>query len=361
MLINALDEPRVLPKRIEDRGSSDTLHWKDFSQQNVWHRVTAECRKDIVHGPSHTSSADRKYEADSTSFFSAPSDALDLCRHPEYSRMHGIWRSPMSFQIIQSAVPILSPAVLSTMGDVPFPAAAYTDEAYAYAEVEDALWESKAPGLYWAGKTTGSFQKADSFEWKQHHRQRFVSLVDNLGTQTYSYLERPNGDTAWQRYNSSVIDESLYNVHFTGVVQCEETITCDNIQEYFEIHEPEPRSEAFKYTLVFDLDGNGHSGRFYRLLASRSLPLKQTVFREWHDERLQPWQHYVPISLEMGDLPEVVRYLVDEEEGRQMAAQLAEMGRQWSLRALRPIDQVIYLYRLVLELSSLQDPRRPAL
>jgi hypothetical protein len=57
----------------------------------------------------------------------------------------------------------------------------------------------------------------------------------------------------------------------------------------------------------------------------------------------------------------VVRYLVDEEEGRQIAAQLAEMGRQWSLRALRPTDQVIYIYRLMLELSFLQDPRRSAL
>jgi hypothetical protein len=361
MLINALDEPRVLAKGVGDRDSSGTLGWTDFSQQNVWHKVTAECRKDIVPGPLHISSADRKYEADSTSFFSAPSDALDLCHHSEYSRMHGIWRSPTSLKITQSAVPILSPAVLSTMGDIPFPAAAYTDEAYTYAEIEDIFWESKAPGLYWAGKTTGSFQKADSLDWKQHHRQRFVSLVDNLGTQIYSYLKRPNEDAAWQRYNSSIIDGSLYNVHFTGVVQCEDTITCDNIQEYFDIREPEPRSEAFKYTLVFDLDGNGHSGRFYRLLTSRSLPLKQTVFREWHDERLQPWQHYVPISLEMDDLPEVVRYLVDEEEGRQIAAQLAEMGRQWSLRALRPTDQVIYIYRLMLELSFLQDPRRSAL
>jgi hypothetical protein len=84
------------------------------------------------------------------------------------------------------------------------------------------------------------------------------------------------------------------------------------------------------------------------------------VFREWHDDRLQPWQHYVPISLGMEELPEVVRYLVGEKEGRELAALLAENGRQWSLRALRPVDQVIYLYRLMLELSRLQDPTRPA-
>lgn len=62
----------------------------------------------------------------------------------------------------------------------------------------------------------------------------------------------------------------------------------------------------------------------------------------------------------MNDLPEAVRYLAGEEEGRQIAAMLAERSRQWSLRALRPIDQAIYVFRLMLELARLQDPDRPA-
>jgi hypothetical protein len=159
---------------------------------------------------------------------------------------------------------------------------------------------------------------------------------------------------------SSTLNRSLYDVKFTGVVQCADLATEDAVRAYFKIHDAEPRSEAFRYTLAFDLDGNGHSGRYYRLLNSRSLPLKQTVFREWHDERLQPWQQYVPITLSMEDLPEVVRYLADEEEGRQIAAQMAERGREWSLRALRPVDQVIYLFRVMIELSRLQEPSRPA-
>jgi len=61
----------------------------------------------------------------------------------------------------------------------------------------------------------------------------------------------------------------------------------------------------------------------------------------------------------MEDLPEVVRYLADDEEGKQVAVLMAEKGREWSLRALRPVDQAIYLYRLLLELARLQDPGRP--
>ena len=287
-------------------------------------------------------------------------EAVDLCSHPKYRHMHGFWRSPTSFSATRSRVPILSPAVLSTMGDIPFPAAAYLNPAYTYDESEDMSWEKKTAGLYWAGKTTGSFQEPADQAWKQDHRQRFVSLANDLEPRTHAYLWRPNGSDTWQKRSSSVLNPSLYTVHFTDVVQYADQRTNDAIRGYFHVHDEEPREEAFKYTLTFDLDGNGHSGRFYRLLNSRSLPLKQTVFREWHDEHLQPWLHYVPISLGMEDLPEVVRYLADDEEGRRIAAVMAEKGRLWSRRALRPVDQAVYIYRLMLELARLQDPGRPA-
>lgn len=50
------------------------------------------------------------------------------------------------------------------------------------------------------------------------------------------------------------------------------------MREYSDICGAESKSEAFEYTLNFDLDGNGHSGRLYRLFHSRSLLLKQIVF-----------------------------------------------------------------------------------
>jgi hypothetical protein len=197
-------------------------------------------------------------------------------------------------------------------------------------------------------------------DWKNHHRQRFVALTNGLEPKKHTYLARSGHDgTEWQAHKSRVLKHSLYNVHFTDVVQLADDATNAFIRAYFDIHPAAPSSESFKYTLNFDLDGNGHSGRFYRLLNSSSLPLKQTLFREWHDERLQPWLHYVPVSLGMKELPEVVRYLADEEEGRQVAALMAGRGSEWSRRALRPVDQAIYLYRLMLELARLQDPGRP--
>jgi hypothetical protein len=364
ILINTLDEPRVLrgngggPAR--NRDGTVLPDWTNLSHQQVWSEMTATCDRASSFAARRSPPFTRGSETTGPTFYTDKSDEVDLCRHPEYSTMHGIWRSPTNLFTTGSLVPILSPAVLSTMGDIPFPAAAYFNSAFTYDESEDMHWDNKTAGLYWAGSTTGSFQQAGDQGWKQDHRQRLVGVTNDLEQKPHMYLRRRGGSAVWERHNSSTLNQSLYNVHFTSIVQCADPTTEETVRAYFDIHDVEPRREAFRYTLTFDLDGNGHSGRYYRLLNSRSLPLKQTVFREWHDERLQPWQHYVPISLSLEDLPEVVRYLVDEEEGQQMAAQMAERGREWSLRALRPVDQAIYLFRLMIELSRLQDPSRPA-
>jgi hypothetical protein len=357
LLVNVLDEPRVL---YGDPGERvDKLEWTDNSRSSVWEELTAICTPGLDFEGKQTSILDHKAMNTALSFSDGKPDTLDLCEHPEYSRMHGLWDAPSNLKTTDLAVPILSSAVPSKMGDIPFPAAAYSSSMYTFDELEDIPWESKTPGLYWAGKTTGSIQSVAS-DWRHHHRQRFVRVANELASQPHLYLESLDHGTSWQYHNSIVMDGPLYQVYFTEIVQCEDEMTREAISSEFDIHEPDERAESFQYTLNFDLDGNGHSGRFYRLLNSRSLPLKQTVFREWHDERLQPWLHYVPISLGMEELPEVVRYLSVEDEGLQLAALLAAQGREWSLRALRPVDQAIYLYRLMLELARLQDPNRLA-
>ena len=357
LLVNVLDEPRVLYGGPGER--VDELKWTDNSRSSIWEQITATCASGLGSEGKQTSTRNHKIQTTALSFFDGKINTLDLCEHPEYGRMHGLWDAPSNLKTTDLAVPILSSAVLSAMGDIPVPAAAYSSSMYTFDDLEDISWESKIAGLYWAGKTTGSIQSVTS-EWRQHHRQRFVKLANELSSQPHPYLQKLDRGTAWQQHNSVVTDGPLYQVYFTEIVQCEDEMTHEAISSEYEIHKPDERAESFRYTLNFDLDGNGHSGRFYRLLNSRSLPLKQTVFREWHDERLQPWLHYVPISLGMEELPEVVRYLSVEDEGQQAAALLAAKGREWSLRALRPVDQAIYLYRLMLELARLQDPDRLA-
>ncbi|KAL8302618.1 hypothetical protein RB597_002805 [Gaeumannomyces tritici] len=87
------------------------------------------------------------------------------------------------------------------------------------------------------------------------------------------------------------------------------------------------------------------------MLASRGCPLKATAFREWHDDRLVPWLHYVPVSQSLEELPELVRFLAGTRGGGDVARATADAGRELYNRAVGPLHQSLYLYRLMLELA----------
>lgn len=44
------------------------------------------------------------------------------------------------------------------------------------------------------------------------------------------------------------------------------------------------------------------SARFHRLLQSNALILKNTIYPEWWNDRIEPWLHYVPVKLDFTDL-----------------------------------------------------------
>jgi hypothetical protein len=135
---------------------------------------------------------------------------------------------------------------------------------------------------------------------------------------------------------------------------------CRDQRAYFKIKPWADKHKALRSRLAFDIDGNGISGRYYQLLASKSVPLKQTLIREWHDDRLVPWAHYIPISQSMEEVPELVSYLTSSDVGQRKAKEIAELGREWHSKAFREIDLSIYVYRLLLEIARLQDPKRQA-
>lgn len=264
--------------------------------------------------------------------------------------------SPRPLRLIEGLVPVLSTGTLSTMSDLFYPNAAYMEAPFRYDSNKDLPWDQKHNQLYWTGSTTGAY--TDSDQWPYYHRQRFVELAKQLRGRMYYYLHLK--DNMITRTASSFLNSHLYNVTFTKIVDCTWKYWHQQ-RQYFSLMSWADKDEAFKSKLVFDLDGNGISGRYYKLLASNSLPLKQTILREWHDERLVPWVHYVPVSLSMEELPELVIYLTSTKKGQHMAREIAEQGREWFGKALRMEDQSIYVYRLMLEPERLQDPERVAM
>ncbi|KAK0104827.1 F-actin-capping protein subunit beta [Cadophora gregata] len=357
-LVNHLDEPRVLVPPVSLQGDKQNFKQTNMAEMPNWDVLTKFCNSQQQ---NKTSESKHRVELFDIPFIADRSSAIDLCQHPEYSSMHGLFMSATSFQLFEGFVPILSTGAPSTMGDILFPSPAYNESGFQYDPSHDIPWEKKKNNLYWAGSTTGGFatDKHDRpDEWRLFQRQRFVTLAQNLQPKQQHHYLRPSHGLI-KRISSSFLNLKLYNVGFTNLLQT--TLSTWHSQRLFFPLKPwADKDLALHSQLVFDLDGNGISGRYYKLLASRSTPLKQTVLREWHDERLVPWVHYVPVSLGMQEVPELVMFLTSTGRGRRAAREIAENGREWFGRGMRDVDRRVYVYRLMLEMARLQDPERLA-
>lgn len=352
-LVNHIDEPRVLvpppsPKETDSQ-SIELFNVTNMSSRPTWKAITKFCATQ----PSNRRRAKHTVETFGLPFVTDISSTMDLCQHPEYDSMHGLFMSPTSFRLIEGLVPILSTGSPSTMGDILFPSPAYIEAEFQYDGTYDIEWDQKRNDLYWAGSTTGGFARDD--QWQYYHRQRFAKLARNLGRQRHHYLREEEGEVS--HVESSFLNSRLFDVAFTRIFQCQRE-SCRDQDAYFNTKTWADKDEALRSRLVFDIDGNGISGRYYKLLASKSLPIKQTIFREWHDDRLVPWVHYIPVSQSMEEVPELVFYLMSTETGKRQAEEIAEQGRRWFSEAFREDDMRIYTYRLLLELARLQDPKR---
>lgn len=353
-LVNHFDEPRILIPTwgAEEARSHPQFNITNLSRQPIWDELTKFC---APKEESKRAKAQSSMQVFDLPFVSQHSSAINLCEHPEYRNMHGLFMSPVSFSLVEGLVPALSTGSPSTMGDILLPSPAYIEGEFTYDDSKEIGWDKKRNNLYWAGSTTGGF--ATDAHWASYQRQRFVKLAQNIEQRQYYYL-REMGSII-QRVASSFLNGRLFDVAFTRIFQCDRKY-CRDQRRYFKVGGWADKDKALQSRLVFDLDGNGISGRYYKLLASKSAPLKQTLLREWHDDRLVPWVHYIPVSQSLEELPELVFYLTSTEAGQKRAGEIAQQGRDWFFKALREEDMAVYMYRLLLELARLQDPSREA-
>ncbi|KAJ4392545.1 hypothetical protein N0V85_006961, partial [Neurospora sp. IMI 360204] len=287
-IVNHLDEPRVVVPPEDPAGTRFAL--ANMSHKSVWKELTAPC----------SSSSKRNDTTDNIdtcglSFVTSAASSLDICANPSYASSYGLFISPVSLRLLTGLVPVLSTGAPSTMSDILYPSAAYIESGFVYDPTRDIPWEQKSNNLYWAGSTTGGYASSSSSssseQWKSFHRQRFVALAQNLNHQPHTYLRSLNGVIT--RFASPFLNSRLFSVFFTRFQFCSPS-TCRAQRSFFRTKSYADKDEAFGSRLVFDLDGNGISGRYYKLLASNSAVLKQTLLREWHDDRLVPWVHYFP-------------------------------------------------------------------
>ncbi|KAH8891960.1 hypothetical protein GQ53DRAFT_781659 [Thozetella sp. PMI_491] len=352
LFINFLDEPSVLPTALDDSSALTVIN-RDHRPLGKF--VTAACNR-VGRRILRTKNRDERIPTLGLPFVLDVDDEKDVCLHPSYTDMHGIFLSPDTFRHIPVRVPMLTAGAPHPFSDIIFPSPQYTWKKNRYNPKTDKTWEEKENSVYWTGRTTGGHATADEASWRSSHRQRLVTMIRNEHTHNFTYLDKKFG--LYRRHQSTSLNKTLYNVRLTATVQCDLEV-CGLEEEAFAPMYEDEWSAPFNYRILIDIDGNAYANRFYRLLGTDSVPLKISIFREWHDDRLVPWLHYIPVSQSMEELPELVNFLVKTEEGQKISRRVAKAGQSWSEKSLNMVQQGIYLYRLMLEMAWLMNETRP--
>jgi len=277
----------------------------------------------------------------------------DICNSPSLASTHGFFERPNAFNVVHDLFPIFSQSKMSSFQDIVYPSPWYWYGKVDYVERNDIPWNQKIHSMLWRGSTTGGFSRNGG--WRRQHRQKMVKGLNALDNA--KVLENVHKDPGhdegttplWQQKTVKREDfKEVMDVHFSHIGQCDPG-DCDAQKEYFGLTEGVAQQDHWKWKYLLDMDGNAFSGRFYAFLKSKSLVFKMAVFREWHQDWLRPWVHYVPLSLRGDEALEAVRYFSGEEEGKALAERLASQGREHAGRVLRNEDFEVWFFRLLLE------------
>jgi hypothetical protein len=319
-----------------------------FAHQSVWTHSIASCppNSPVRLIDNYRNSKD-KHSGQLLGFVVNSTESSEVCFSPSFEHRHGFFDKPNAFSTIERLYPIFSQSKVSSYGDILYPSPWYWTEKVAYDAELDMPWEDKKEKMYWRGSTTGGFSRNGG--WRRQHRQRVVSVIDANDTAKILEREKKNGQGNW-----TVVEvpreglRELFDVYFSHVGQCDPE-DCEEQRHFFDIAPKATQHDAWKWKYLLDVDGNAFSGRYHAFLRSNSVVLKLAIFREWHDEWLHPWIHYIPLSLELEEVAETMRFFRYEPEGDKYAKRIADESKRWANHVLRKEDLEVWFFRLLLE------------
>lgn len=307
--------------------------------------------------------------------------AKSACDNPNYQGLHGTFVEPISIGNTKKFFPLFGGSKLSMNNEILLPPAMYwTEDAfYSGGEGHGGDWKDKKDGLIWRGSATGGRNRKEN--WTRFQRHRFISMVNATsvreaenGNKPPNFILPNKGDYNLESYGSTSSNGSFadwidtWSDAATVYLQCfpDSGAHCWYTDHYFEVKKGKPMSEQYSYKYLPDIDGNSFSGRYRGFLGSTSLPIKATIYDEWHDSRLVPWKHFVPMDNTFADIYGIMEYFIGNEKvglagHDEVAEKIASEGKTWTERVLRKEDMQIYVFRLLLEYARLSDDSRDVL
>lgn len=287
----------------------------------------------------------------------------DLCIvGPQIKDKHGLLFSSSTMIATKRLVPIFGECKVNVNSDILFPANMYWkhDDRYDYNGKYDVDWEDKKDVMIWRGVTSGGTQIAGN--WRDMHRQRLVMQVNStemMGKEVRILTDQPEKKGEYENYRDfhpSKFAEQHTDVGFTETWGC--VPDCSFYDNVWTLKPQVSLPEQFKNKFLVDVDGHSFSGRWIAFLESKSLGIKATIFREWHDSRLFPWRHFVPMDNRYDDIYSLLTYFLGvgtpansrppvggDAIGKAYVARhdlegkrIADQGREWAKKVLRRDD-----------------------
>jgi hypothetical protein len=298
----------------------------------------------------------------------------DPCFQAHLRGLHGTFIEPISIRSSQKLIPLFGGSKLSVNNEILLPPATYLndDPFYSGGKSHGPGWDRKKNGLMWRGVASGGRSKAET--WRHFHRHRFVQMVN--GSAVFkAETTRIRAETFdlpdWEHYslkaprNGYLGDwlSSFADAAFVDMLcfPSNGRKDCAHTNEFFEVKDGFPMDRMYDYKYLPDIDGNSFSGRYRGFLRSTSLPIKATIYNEWHDSRLFPWVHFVPMDNTFIDIYGILDYFMGYEghgNHDEMAKRIAQEGKEWMELVGRKADMKIYVWRVLLEWARICDDNR---
>ena len=207
-------------------------------------------------------------------------------------------------------------------------------------------FSEKDSTLFWHGATSEEFSVGGT--WQGMRRQRLVHLANTPPDTTTINLLLPNNrsgkDYTQQSTTLSTIS-SITNISVAFVDKASRCYGCDCALQSTELRFSTPVAfhEHWRFKYLFDLDGAGFSSRSLPFLQSRSLVFRVAAFRQWFDERLTAWVHFVPVDSRLRDVWGLLAYFGGTGTGGGRghvgeAERIAEGRRERAARVVRKED-----------------------
>ncbi|KAK3385213.1 glycosyltransferase family 90 protein [Podospora didyma] len=303
--------------------------------------------------------------------------STDICHQPDIQGLNGIFVEPITVSATGVLFPLFGGSKLSVNNDILLPAPVYWSEEDRFIGREAAgfPWAEKQNRAIWRGVATGGHNTETN--WRAFQRHRFVAMnngsqvgrspretTSNFIPPAPSYRIGAQRDQRLGEWISSWADVGFVDLMCSEGEPGREGY-CNYTDPYFSIAFSLTMAQQFQYKYLPDIDGNSFSGRYLGFLRSTSLPIKATLWREWHDARLVAWKHFVPMDSRFGDWFGIMEYFLgyaDKKKAHDEVAQrIAEAGRDWADKVLRKEDMQVYVLRLLLEYARIMDDNRDKL